>query len=836
MDEDLGIDSGFDDMGSSDIDIDSGFDDASLDTDFSVDDIGTDDIVSDEFSEIDSSMDTGEAFESFGDTGSADLDLAPVEDIDSAETDVGLELPEESFDLNEETDPSVDEGDLALDDFDDIDSFDTEDTTSLTELDSEDLDSSDEAEDITDDTEDDFISETEEDGYFDSIPNEMEPYVMDEAQSETDADSAETFTEVEEESPEDFEIGFETDALEETDSPNDTESNDLPSAEIDNDTPDGDLTVEEADVPEDDKTPYEAMRDYMYEHNYSQMDYPEYSQDPEWQALNEQYTASLEETPATEEIAVDTVDQIWDNTDTNEPQELHDGDVIDIQGEGTDNVSEPSDVFEVAADVAPEVSDTLEEGSDDASIDAVDADMPDDDKTPYETMRDYMYEHNYSQTDYPEYSQDPEWQALNEQYTSSLEESPATDELASEDLERAAQETVDTDITDDTAIETEELFAAETSGTNEHQELYDGDVIDIQSENNEGISENPDVFEEAADIVSQVPDGTEEATDEASLDTSDADTSERDKTPYEAMRDYMYEHDYGQMDYPEYSQDPEWQALNEQYTASLEETPATDELAGEDLEQTEAEATDTVITEDMAVDTAEVIPETASESTGDMPELTETEDMFDVAWDEDITEAVETTETPDIEELHELTDDECNEIYEPWDGERLSESFDDIDIAADPERLDSTLNDFVESNWENLSLDEQKQSMQSLADCVVDTIGFKNPPAIEFYNNPSECDYGGYDSSTNTLSVNEYMLYDSNEAADTIAHELWHAHQHECAMDPQSTRDLQYQFNFDNYIPPEDGMEDYQAQLIEAEARAFAEQFKDRLAQLRGRI
>ena len=478
MDEDLGFDSGFDDMGSSDIDIDSGFDDASLDTDFSVDDIGTDDIVSDEFSEMDSSMDAGEAFDSFDDTGSADLDLEPVENVDSAETDVELELPEESFDLNVETDPSVDEGDLALDDFDENDSFDTDDTTSLTELDSEDFDSSDEAEDITDDTEDDFISETEEDGYFDSIPNEMEPYVMDEAQSETDADSAEAFTEVEEESPEDFEIGFETDALEETDSPNDTESNELPSAEIDNDTPDGDLTVEEADVPEDDKTPYEAMRDYMYEHNYSQMDYPEYSQDPEWQALNEQYTASLEETPATEETAVDTVDQIWDNTDTNEPQELHDGDVIDIQGEGTDNVSEPSDVFEVAADVAPEVSDTLEEGSDDASIDAVDADMPDDDKTPYETMRDYMYEHNYSQTDYPEYSQDPEWQALNEQYTASLDNTQDADGIDSEGMIDTDSEIEDypAESTDDTipapeeeSLDTDGVFYSETDDMNELQ-------------------------------------------------------------------------------------------------------------------------------------------------------------------------------------------------------------------------------------------------------------------------------------------------------------------------------------------------------------------------------
>ena len=89
--------------------------------------------------------------------------------------------------------------------------------------------------------------------------------------------------------------------------------------------------------------------------------------------------------------------------------------------------------------------------------------------------------------------------------------------------------------------------------------------------------------------------------------------------------------------------------------------------------------------------------------------------------------------------------------------------------------------------------------------------------------------------STNTLHINEYMLYNSDEAADTIAHELWHAHQYECAINPQNARDYQYQYNFENYIPPELGQDAYEAQLVEAEARAFAAQFKDRLSMIKGR-
>ena len=191
----------------------------------------------------------------------------------------------------------------------------------------------------------------------------------------------------------------------------------------------------------------------------------------------------------------------------------------------------------------------------------------------------------------------------------------------------------------------------------------------------------------------------------------------------------------------------------------------------------------------------------------------------------------------DTENIDEVQDISVNydEIYEGIDQEALEQGFEEVDIYEDTERLDSSLESFRAENWENLSLDGQKESMSDLAEYVEEVIGFDNPPTIEYYNNRSRGDYGGYNSQTNTLRINEYMLYDNEEAADTIAHELWHAHQHECAENPSSARDYQYQYNFENYIRPEIGHEAYESQLVEAEARAFAAQFKGRIAELGSR-
>lgn len=169
------------------------------------------------------------------------------------------------------------------------------------------------------------------------------------------------------------------------------------------------------------------------------------------------------------------------------------------------------------------------------------------------------------------------------------------------------------------------------------------------------------------------------------------------------------------------------------------------------------------------------------------------------------------------------------EIYEEIASEALELGYKDIDIEANTEVLEQSLERFEEDTWENLEIYEQREAINELSDYIKDIIGFENPPAIEYYNSAREGEYGGYDSATNTLHINEYMLYNSREAADTIAHELWHAHQQECALNPKNPRDYQYQYNFDNYISPEYGFEQYRNQLVEAEARSFAAQFRDRI-------
>lgn len=250
----------------------------------------------------------------------------------------------------------------------------------------------------------------------------------------------------------------------------------------------------------------------------------------------------------------------------------------------------------------------------------------------------------------------------------------------------------------------------------------------------------------------------------------------------------------------------------------------------------------------------------------EMPELTTNEELQesteDIVSEEQIDEMVmvpdmvenlseandiisETEETEIPEELYEneqeisteLFENAANyeEIYEEIASEALELGYKDIDIEANTDVLEQSLERFEEDTWENLEIYEQREAINELSDYIKDVIGFENPPSIEYYNSDREGEYGGYDPATNTLHINENMLYNSREAADTVAHELWHAHQQECALHPKNPRDYQYQYNFDNYINPEDGFEQYQNQLVEAEARSFAAQFRDRIGNGKGR-
>jgi len=176
------------------------------------------------------------------------------------------------------------------------------------------------------------------------------------------------------------------------------------------------------------------------------------------------------------------------------------------------------------------------------------------------------------------------------------------------------------------------------------------------------------------------------------------------------------------------------------------------------------------------------------------------------------------------------TNEEIRDSLDGSEGEELNKYSKDVGT----EQLDAVLDNFQENKWNDLPLEEQKRSMTELADYVAGVTGNKNPPEIVFRDDMNDGEYGGYNPNTNTMEINENMLGDATEAADTVAHEMWHAHQQQCALDPTSERGREYQEGFDNYISPEYDFEGYENQMVEAEAREFAQGFRDRLAEMKG--
>ena len=181
----------------------------------------------------------------------------------------------------------------------------------------------------------------------------------------------------------------------------------------------------------------------------------------------------------------------------------------------------------------------------------------------------------------------------------------------------------------------------------------------------------------------------------------------------------------------------------------------------------------------------------------------------------------------DREEL--CISDDFTQIYDDINQNVIQSGYEGIDLPIDSEDFCQSLDLFQDETWEKLSLQEQKDAMENLSEQVSDILSIDSPPSIRYYHG-REGDFGGYDRRDNTLNINEDMLYDADEAADTIAHELWHCHQYHCAENPKTARDYAYQSNFENYITPDMDIDGYSNQLVEAEARGFAAQLKELLS------
>ena len=155
------------------------------------------------------------------------------------------------------------------------------------------------------------------------------------------------------------------------------------------------------------------------------------------------------------------------------------------------------------------------------------------------------------------------------------------------------------------------------------------------------------------------------------------------------------------------------------------------------------------------------------------------------------------------------------------------EALDVIDIYKDKDQLETIMGDFAQETWGNLAIPEQQERIDDLKNYIVDCIGLENPPEVTYYYNDDPGDYAYVDPNKNIICINEYNLWNNEEAADTIAHELWHSYQQQRADILENETDQMYLEGFQNYISADIDPVGYEEQFVEVDARNFAQQFKD---------
>lgn len=170
-------------------------------------------------------------------------------------------------------------------------------------------------------------------------------------------------------------------------------------------------------------------------------------------------------------------------------------------------------------------------------------------------------------------------------------------------------------------------------------------------------------------------------------------------------------------------------------------------------------------------------------------------------------------------------DDIIAEIYDRDENEFQ------FDFDANSPKIKEALLPFEENNWNELSEIEKATAIDNLVNILSVELKLSEKPSVEFFEaDKNNC--GCYVSGENKIRINKNTFDSPSEVVDTIAHEIRHAYQYERANIGETYMDILYRYNFLNYIEPTKidkkyvNFTDYQNQLVEAEARAFAKLFK----------
>lgn len=173
-----------------------------------------------------------------------------------------------------------------------------------------------------------------------------------------------------------------------------------------------------------------------------------------------------------------------------------------------------------------------------------------------------------------------------------------------------------------------------------------------------------------------------------------------------------------------------------------------------------------------------------------------------------------------------MTEEERNMMREVYNPEI---EFDFPEFDFEDEELKNSLDYFNDINWEELSDAEKEAAVSQFAECLADKLEISETPEISFCR-LSAGHYGSYYPIINVIEINEELLDDPEELVDTIAHEMRHAYQHERSKKGETHMDALYQYNLEHYVSVQRDkwgnaiyVNEYQNQLVEVEARAFAE-------------
>lgn len=174
-----------------------------------------------------------------------------------------------------------------------------------------------------------------------------------------------------------------------------------------------------------------------------------------------------------------------------------------------------------------------------------------------------------------------------------------------------------------------------------------------------------------------------------------------------------------------------------------------------------------------------------------------------------------------------FTDEEIiSEIFE------RNESDFKFDINIADKAIQEELANFDNENWNELNETQKLEVIDDFISILCEKMGVEEKPRLFLFENDENI-CGAYNNQTNTLELNRNILDKPKEVINTIAHETRHAYQYQRACTGETREDVLYAINFLNYVEPIQfegnyvNFNEYQNQLIEAEARAFAKQFSN---------